>query len=297
MSITPMPEIDTTYESYTDYEEYISTNRPLVQSIDLSNIEAVADLACGAGMFSNLLFERKPSLKICGIDVDQEQIDISTRKFGQRGLLSPDLQSWRASGAGRILLLTGSADDLPFADREIDLVTMGNAIHLMPDKDNFLAEVARVLRPGGAFVFNSVFFVGMYVPGTEALFNEWIKEAVLVLEEINRERAQAGQPPVPRERNKGGRAFAKGLLSEADWRAKVEKAGFTNISSGTRVKPITRTSLKLVAPYRGLATVLMSGYPLEVASVCLSRAADRAFDRLGIEEIPRLWLEVSAMRA
>ena len=289
-------DVNTSYEAYTDHEEYISANRPLVESIDLSRIEVVADLACGAGMFSNLLFECKPSLKICGIDLDQEQIDISTRKFGRRGILCPDLESWRKNGAGQILLRTGSADDLPFADGEIDLVVMGNAIHLMPDKDRFLAEVARVLRPGGTFVFNSVFFVGTFVPGTEALFTEWIKEAVLVLEEINKERAQAGQPPVVRERNKGGRAFAKDWLSEDGWRAKLEEAGFANVRTGTRAKPITRTSLRLVAPYSGLATVLMSGYPLEISSVCLAEGADRAFDRLGINEVPRLLLEVSAAR-
>jgi len=291
-----MPDIDTTYESYTDHEEYIATNRPLIESIDLSDVEAVADLACGAGMFSNLLFERKPSLRICGIDLDPRQIEISSRKFGKRGMLAADLQSWRGNGAGRILLLTGSADALPFADGEIDLVVMGNAIHLMPDKDRFLAEVARVLRRNGTFVFNSVFFNGTFVPGTEALFTEWMKEAVLVLEEINKKRAQAGEPPVPRQRNTGGRAFAKGNLSESEWCGKVKNAGFVNVRSGTRPKPITRTSLRLVAPYEGLATVLMSGYPLEISSICLAEAADRAFDRMGIDEVPRLWLEVSATR-
>jgi ubiquinone/menaquinone biosynthesis C-methylase UbiE len=291
-----MREVDTSYESYTNHEEYISTNRPLIESIDLSKTEVVADLACGSGLFSDLLFARKPSLKICGIDIDQEQIDISARKFGQRGLLSPDLDSWRKNGVGRILLLTGSADNLPLADSEVDLVVMGNAIHLMPDKSRFLGEVARVLRRGGTFVFNSVFFTGTFVPGTETLFTEWLKEAVLVLEEINKERARSGLPPVARERNKGSRAFTKDWSSEDGWRAMVERAGFTDVRTGTKASPITRESLRLVAAYGGLASVLMSGYPLEIASVCLVDGADRAFDRLGINEVPRLWLEVSAVR-
>ena len=48
--------------------------------------------------------------------------------------------------------------DLPFEDGSIDVVVIGNAIHLMPDRDLFLRNVARVLRPGGAFAiydFNS----------------------------------------------------------------------------------------------------------------------------------------------
>jgi len=289
-------EVDVSYESYTDHEEYISANRPLIESIDLSKTEVVADLACGAGLMSDLLFARKPSLKICGIDIDQEQIDISARKFGRRGVLCPDMEAWRANGVGRILLLRGSADDLPFANEEVDLAVMGNAIHVMPDKDRFLAEASRALRAGGMLVFNSAFFVGTFVPGTEGLFNEWMMEAVRVLEEINKERARAGQPPVPRARNTAGRAFAKGWLTEDAWRARVEKAGFIQVQTRTRASAMTRASLRLVAPYAGLATVLMSGYPLEIASRCLYEGVDRAFDRLGVDEVPRLWLEVSAVR-
>jgi hypothetical protein len=40
----------------------------------------------------------------------------------------------------------------------------------------------------------------------------------------------------------------------------------------------------------------MSGYPTDIAGACLVEGADRAFDRLGIEEVPRLWLEASAVR-
>jgi ubiquinone/menaquinone biosynthesis C-methylase UbiE len=290
-------DVDTSYESYTDDEGYISANRPLIESIDLGKTRVVADLACGAGLFSDLLLARKPDLKICGIDLDPEQIDISTRKFGRQGIsLLPDVDAWRASGAGCMLLWTGSADELPFVDGEIDLVVMGNAIHLMPDKDRFLLEVARVLRPGGTFVFNSVFFNGTFVPGTEVVYSEWMKEAVLALEVINKERAQAGEPPVARQRKTGGRAFAKGWLSEDEWRAIAEKAGFINVRIGTRAEPITSASLRLIAGYSGLASVLMSGYPPEIAGVCLQEGAERAFNRLGISEVPRLWLEVNAVR-
>src|SRR4029079_6452376 len=62
-------QVDTSYESYTGHEEYISTNRPLLDAIDFGNVEVVADLACGAGMFCTLLFARKPSLRIWRSDV------------------------------------------------------------------------------------------------------------------------------------------------------------------------------------------------------------------------------------
>lgn len=44
------------------------------------------------------------------------------------------------------------AAKLPFADGSIDLAVMVRVLHHMPDPDNELAELARVLRPGGQAV-------------------------------------------------------------------------------------------------------------------------------------------------
>lgn len=73
-------------------------------------------------------------------------------------------------------------------------------------------------------------------------------------------------------------------------------AGLGVITSSDRPVPIARHGLELVGSYGGLAEVLMSGYPVEIASLCLQRGAARAFDRLGIAEVPRNWLEVTARR-
>jgi len=70
------------------------------------------------------------------------------------------------------------------------------------------------------------------------------------------------------------------------------RAGVKRRRDGT----ISQRGLELVGAYGGLAEVLMSGYPVEVASECLQRAAGRAFERLGIESVPRNWLEVVATK-
>jgi hypothetical protein len=62
------------------------------------------------------------------------------------------------------------------------------------------------------------------------------------------------------------------------------------------VMRITREGLKLVGAYGGLAEVLMSGYPVEVASACLQEGAEAAFDAMGMTEVPRYWLEVIGVR-
>lgn len=291
--------VDTTYEPYSQDPGYIAANHALVDAIDLQGMCRVADLACGTGLLSQRLRARAPDLAICGIDLDPVQIGIARRGFAAQGGLVETLEDWRAAaaaGRGAVHLRTGSAMELPFADGEIDLVVMGNAIHLMPDRPAFLADLARVLRPGGRLAFNSVFYVGTFPPGSEAVFSEWMKEAVLVLGELNAERAARGDPPVPRQRGRAGRAFQKDWLSAEGWAEALQAAGLRVVASGHRPVPISRRGLELVGSYGGLAEVLMSGYPVEIASLCLQRGAGRAFDRLGIAEVPRNWLEITAER-
>jgi SAM-dependent methyltransferase len=46
----------------------------------------------------------------------------------------------------------GDVEDLPFADASFDVVTCNWVLYHLPDVDRGLAELARVLRPGGRFV-------------------------------------------------------------------------------------------------------------------------------------------------
>lgn len=295
-----MTTVDTTYGPYAQDPGYIAANAALIDGIDLRGVTLVADLACGTGLLSQLLLQRAPDLAICGIDLDPVQIAIAQRNLAAAGAVVVDplaaLRARAAAGQGAVHLRADSAMSLPFASGEVDLVVMGNAIHMMPDRPAFLTEVARVLRPGGRLVFNSVFYVGTFVPGSESVFSEWMKEAVLVLGELNAERQAAGLPAVPRQRGMAGRAFQKDWLSAAGWAEALAAAGLDVTASSDRPVPISRHGLELVGSYGGLAEVLMSGYPVEIASLCLQRGAARAFDRLGIAEVPRNWLEVTARR-
>ena len=49
--------------------------------------------------------------------------------------------------------VVGDAQRLPFADGSLDVVLNVEASHCYPDFPGFLAEVARVLRPGGHFLY------------------------------------------------------------------------------------------------------------------------------------------------
>jgi ubiquinone/menaquinone biosynthesis C-methylase UbiE len=292
-----LADVDTTYEPYSQDPGYIAANAALIEALDLSEVTRVADLACGTGLLSGVLHGRKPEVAIGGIDLDPVQIGIARRTFpGPTVETLEALRAAAARGEGAAWFTAGSAMELPFEDGELDLIVQGNSIHLMPDRPAFLAEVARVLRPGGQFTFNSVFYVGTYVEGSEPVFTEWMKQATYVLDELNAERAARGEAPVKRVRGKGGKAFRKDWLSKDGWAAALAEAGIEVTYKGDRNVPISAEGLGLVGAYGGLAEVLMSGYPVDVASHCLMEAAPRAFDKLGIAEVPRNWLEIRAVK-
>lgn len=293
-------QVNTTYEPYSQEPEYIETNRELLKKISLGSVCKVLDLACGTGLLTDLILELKPDLAVYGIDISRESLEIGRRKLQHKGLLASDRASWeRAIGSdqGIVMFAEGSADHLDFESNYFDLAMMGNAIHLMPSKDKFLQEVRRVLAPRGIFIFNSVFFVGTFAEGTEAVFAEWMKESINILNSKNQELREAGKPPIPRKRGMVGRAFNKGWLSPMEWEEVLSRNGFEVTDNCKRLVPISQRGLELVGAYGGLAEVLMSGYPIEIASECLQKAVSHVFSNFGIMEIPRYWLEVTAIKS
>lgn len=90
------------------------------------------DLGCGSGQ-STLPLARS-FRSVVGVDASPEQVAQAPRHL-------PNV-TFRA----------GEAEDLSFAaSGSVDLVTVSQALHWL-DKPRLYAEVARVLRPGGAFV-------------------------------------------------------------------------------------------------------------------------------------------------
>ena len=292
-------QVNTTYEPYAQEPEYIEANRALLDTLPIEGVKRVLDLACGTGLLSDQLFMIKPDITVNGVDLSKESLDIGRKDFTEKGLLvetQEELDKAAAENRSAIMMVEGSATELTHPDNTFQLAMMGNAIHLMPDKDQFLQGVNRVLAPGGRFTFNSVFFAGTYEEGSEPFWTDWMREAVNVLMEKNAARVEAGEKPIPRKRGKSGHAFDKGWLTPEGWKDALERNGFEVERVYKRSVPISQRGLELVGAYGGLAEVLMSGYPVQIASECLQEAAGRAFRNFGIKEVERFWLEVTAVK-
>jgi ubiquinone/menaquinone biosynthesis C-methylase UbiE len=92
----------------------------------------VADLGCGSGVFTELL--RREGYVSVGIDISPRLIALGRSKY-------PDLE-----------LIEGDAENLPFDSDSLNGVLLSGLVHHFPDPRRLIAEVRRVLKPGGRFV-------------------------------------------------------------------------------------------------------------------------------------------------
>lgn len=274
-------ELNTSYEPFSQEPEYIEANREFIRSLDLASATGVLDLACGTGTCAELMLEVRPTLAVVGLDLSRESLLIAEQHL---------------EGRARIALLQGTADELPLRSGSVDAVIMGNAIHMLPDEDKLLAEVRRVLRSGGLFAFNSSFFAGTFPEGTERFHHEWIKQAILYLDRLDREWRAQGRGPIPRKRGTVRRAFSRPWPSPEEWVARLDRHAFRVQGLKQRTVMMTQRSFETIGAYAGFAEVILSGYPVRVASEALQAAAAPAFAEVNMNLVPRYWLEVVATR-
>lgn len=100
---------------------------------------AYLDLACGTGGLLRPALKAFPRLKGIGLDLSEPYLTVGRDR----------LKSRRAS------YVTAMAEELPFADNSLDVVSCVFLFHELPPKirRQVIAEVARVLKPGGSFLF------------------------------------------------------------------------------------------------------------------------------------------------
>ena len=113
-----------------EYEEQIL---PLAARY-LAGATDVLDVGCGEGQVARLAV-RGGAQRVVGIDPTWAQVDVAAQR-----------------GGGAVYARAGAAG-LPFADGSFDAAIACLVFEHITDVDEAIAEVARVLRPGGRFAF------------------------------------------------------------------------------------------------------------------------------------------------
>ena len=109
--------------------------RALVDALALEPGDHVLDVATGTGLVARELLERC-DCSVVGIDQSAAMLARARARFGGR------------EGA-RIELLEAEAEALPFASESFDALTFTYLLRYVDDPRATLAELARVVRPGG----------------------------------------------------------------------------------------------------------------------------------------------------
>jgi ubiquinone/menaquinone biosynthesis C-methylase UbiE len=272
------------YEPFTRHGFYAEVNRALVRrAVDLLPVPAggdslaLVDLGCGTGAVTRMVAEevRRRGIRatITGIDPSAAALEVAERRLSE----SPDadVRFLRADVAG-------VADLAP-----VDAVFFCNAIHLVRDKDDVLERVGQALARRGFLALNSAFSTGAYAPGTERFYRLWTARAM--------RRLRRAHPDVRLAR--GDRAPAMEWLSPEDYQELLRHHGFEVAHCSLDEVRMTLEAFRDIGHYRQFIEGALPGAPLDAGADALGVGAVEAFEELGLEFVPRRWLQVVATRA
>ena len=115
--------------------------------LGLRSGDLVLDLGCGFGRHAYEALRRGASVVACDLGVDElRQVRAVAGVMHDAGQVGPT-----DAGVGTVMLETanGDARRLPFADGAFDRVIASEVMEHIDDDDTAMAELTRVLRPGG----------------------------------------------------------------------------------------------------------------------------------------------------
>jgi demethylmenaquinone methyltransferase/2-methoxy-6-polyprenyl-1,4-benzoquinol methylase len=130
--------------------------------------QAVLDLAGGTGDLAGLLAPRVGTDgSIVVADINRSMLAVGRRRLEDRGV------------AGTVRYAQADAERLPFRDGTFDCVTMAFGLRNVTHKDNALASILRVLRPGGRLLVLE--FSHVTVPALRRLYDLYSFKGLPVL--------------------------------------------------------------------------------------------------------------------
>jgi ubiquinone/menaquinone biosynthesis C-methylase UbiE len=112
----------------------------LVERVNVPEGASVLELACGTGIVTRRLRDRLPyGVRLVATDLNESMMAYAARKFRE-----DESVEWKQSDAA----------NLPFPDESFDAVVCQFGLMFVPDKERAIREAYRVLKSGGAFLFN-----------------------------------------------------------------------------------------------------------------------------------------------
>ena len=114
--------------------------RRVVRRVLKLDAKEILDVATGTGDLAIAMARKIEGSTICGVDLSPEMLEVARTKVLKLGL------------SERISLMEGNAEHLELDSESVDAVTIAFGIRNFENKEACLAELNRIIRPGGHLV-------------------------------------------------------------------------------------------------------------------------------------------------
>ncbi|MBM3934820.1 MAG: methyltransferase domain-containing protein [SAR202 cluster bacterium] len=265
------------FKKFSSNSFYSQQNAHLVAMAGLGSGQRIVDLACGTGGVTRLIADTLRDARnsvIIGIDHSSAALKQAME----------DLKDVRNSA---VQFVQSQVENLSIAVKDsVDAVIFCNAIHYIPEKDALLTEISKTLKPGGKLAFNTTFFEGAHPPETHVYYRKWMLKATRFLKQ------EYGLMP-----SKSDKVQARRQLTPAEYEQLLNQHGFKIAKQEIQTVQFTLEGFQDISSFQDFIEGTMPGVPMDKASVALKEGAAQAFQEIGVEYIPRNWLDIVAVRA
>lgn len=123
-------------ERFIDYYFSLPITSAFVELMNGMDHPAVLDLGSGRGVESAKLRESIPSARVISLDISTVGTRFAKKEFGLK-------------------LIQADINNLPIAEASFDGIHCKDVLVHIPDKNQFIKDVCRALKPGGYFILDS----------------------------------------------------------------------------------------------------------------------------------------------
>ena len=275
-----MTENDQIFEAFAKEPAYIQVNERLIgrmlRQLQGCKSVQVLDLAAATGLMTSLADRMA---RAAGVELKSTLLDLDL----------PALQQARIEvTATNAEYVYASADALPLRGG-FDAVIFANSIHLLDGqaKERALAESHRILRDDGVLAVNSTFYDGAYPEESKPFYSRWIRRSIA---EINQR--------LP-HREKSEKVQAMEFLGAETYRDLITDAGFRVVELRERRVLLSQAAVRAISSYKEFAKGALhaTDEDAQEASRVLQSTVKKTFNDLKMKYLPRMWLEILAVKA
>ena len=118
----------------------VKWRKKVVALVSAQKPETVLDIATGTGDLAIMMAEATAATKIIGLDLSVGMLEVGKKKIADKNLTD------------KIEMVVGDSENIPYPDNYFDAITVSFGIRNFETLEKGLAEIYRVLKPGGIFV-------------------------------------------------------------------------------------------------------------------------------------------------